>query len=123
MASDKLPWWYYVGSVAARRAVPVGWLVFRLQVLLFAWSQIQADSANPAPMPLADLTRDVFAFPLAYCPASMDWLKTLAGENTLVCWLAANALCWECLVTAFLSRTCRRVLSGAAALADICWPD
>jgi hypothetical protein len=122
MASDHWDLWYQLGRQASG-VVPVAWLVFRLQIHLFAWSQANVDSANPVSWPAGAIADAVLAFPLFYVPALERWFIGREGRYDLLSHMAANALCWECLLAPFISRRWRRLLSAAVALTDALWPD
>ncbi len=122
MDFQDMPWGWHIGR-AASLLTPIAWLVFRVQIYFAAWTLANGDSANPVTSPARKVAVWVFGFPLGYCPWLWDWFRYWAGNNALVLGMAANALCWECLLGPLVSRRFARTLFCADALAEAFWPD
>jgi hypothetical protein len=121
MAFKDIPWGWHIGRAAAV-FLPIAWLVFRLQLDLIGWAQANVDMANPIRCPARETALAVAAFPLFYIPGLLNWLRLVVGENALVVQMAANALCWECLLAPVVSRGFARVLLRVDALTEVARP-
>lgn len=115
--------WVYQLACAFPNLVPVTLLVFRAQVDLLIWSQVNVDAAHPSQSFIRDTLGIVLSFPMAYCPSWLagSWNRPL--KNAAFLQMALNALFWEAFLSCFLDRQVTCVLWNVDRLSEVYWPD
>lgn len=101
---------------------PIAWLVFDAQVSLFAWLITNGDMARPVHSPARETSWQVFAFPLFYVPGLDVLLFGWFRGDGIIVQMAANALCWECLLAPILSRRITVLLLAVNEVINVRWP-
>ena len=122
MESDSILLSYRV-ACAFSTLIPVGLLVFRGQVALLIWSQVNVDSAKPVHSRAREILGCVLEYPLDLYP---KWLARMCNwkmKNVVFVRMALNALCWELLCACILNCRIANTISTLEALSQAFWRD